>query len=46
MNDSIPGRDGSTLEILVDSPVSNGQVLIMRSNTARGSDPIGTRSRP
>jgi len=29
--------NGSTLEILVDSPVSNGQVLIMRSNTARGS---------
>jgi quercetin dioxygenase-like cupin family protein len=29
--------NGSTLEILVDSVVSNGQVLIMRSNTARGS---------
>ncbi len=27
---------GSTLEILVDSAVSNGQVLIMRSNTTRG----------
>jgi hypothetical protein len=27
----------STLEILVDSAVSNGQVLIMRSDTARGS---------
>jgi quercetin dioxygenase-like cupin family protein len=27
----------STLEILVDSAVSNGQVLIMRSNTTRGS---------
>ena len=28
---------GSTLEVLVDSAVSNGQVLIMRSNTTRGS---------
>ena len=28
---------GSTLEILVDSAASNGQVLIMRSNTTRGS---------
>ena len=28
---------GSTLEVLVDSAVSNGQVLIMRSDTARGS---------
>ncbi len=28
---------GSTLEILVDSAVSNGQVLIMRSDTARGN---------
>src|SRR5580700_7458090 len=27
----------STLEVLVDSAVSNGQVLIMRSNTTRGS---------
>ena len=28
---------GSTLEVLVDSAVSNGQVLIMRNNTTRGS---------
>jgi quercetin dioxygenase-like cupin family protein len=28
---------GSTLEILVDSAVSNGRVLIMRSDTARGN---------
>jgi quercetin dioxygenase-like cupin family protein len=28
---------GSTLEVLVDSAVSNGQVLIMQSGTARGS---------
>jgi quercetin dioxygenase-like cupin family protein len=28
---------GSTLEILVDSAVSDGQVLIMRSDTTRGS---------
>jgi quercetin dioxygenase-like cupin family protein len=28
---------GSTLEVLVDSAVSNGQVLIMRSDTARGN---------
>jgi len=28
---------GSTLEIPVDSAVSNGQVLIMRSDTARGN---------
>ncbi len=28
---------GSTLEVLVDSAVSNGQVLIMRSNTTQGS---------
>jgi quercetin dioxygenase-like cupin family protein len=27
----------STLEVLVDSAVSNGQVLIMRSDTARGN---------
>ena len=29
--------DGSTLEVLVDSAVSNGQVLIMQASTARGS---------
>jgi hypothetical protein len=28
---------GSTLEVLVDSAVSNGQVLIMQTSTARGS---------
>ena len=28
---------GSTLEVLVDSAVSSGQVLIMRSNTTQGS---------
>lgn len=28
---------GSTLEILVDSAVSSGRVLIMRSDTTRGS---------
>jgi hypothetical protein len=28
---------GSTLEVLVDSAVSNGQVLIMRSDTVRGN---------
>ena len=29
--------NGSTLEVLVDSAASNGQVLIMRSDTARGN---------
>ena len=28
---------GSTLDVLVDSAASNGQVLIMRSGTARGN---------
>jgi quercetin dioxygenase-like cupin family protein len=37
---------GSTLEVLVDSTVSNGQVLIMRSDTACGGGvPVHVRQR-
>jgi hypothetical protein len=36
-HEQLAWMSGSTLEILVDSAASNGQVLIMRSNTTRGS---------
>jgi quercetin dioxygenase-like cupin family protein len=36
-HEQLAWMSGSTLEILVDSATSNGQVLIMRSDTTRGS---------
>jgi quercetin dioxygenase-like cupin family protein len=36
-NQQLAWMNGSTLEVLVDSAVSNGQVLIMRSDSVRGN---------